>query len=78
MYLCLMQSTCLELDRLKESLAEALTTRDSNAGRIPKFDADSPAEATIKVLDRILHGEPVSHEQDKVASNSVTQMHLRQ
>ena len=44
--------------RLKESLAEALAAR-GNAGEAQKFKSDSPAEATLNILNSILHGEQV-------------------
>ena len=46
--------------RLKDSLAEAMATRDEKAGRSQAlFDAESPAEATVKLLDAIIAGNDV-------------------
>ena len=43
--------------RLKESLAEALAARSEHS--IPEFDTGTPAEKTLKLLDRLMHGETV-------------------
>ena len=43
------------LFRLKDSLAHALAKRDE----IPAFDTDTPADKTLKLLERMMHGEDV-------------------
>ena len=46
------------MKRLKASLAEALSSRDGRS--FPTFDMDTPAERTLGILDKIMHGESVS------------------
>ena len=45
--------------RLKESLAEALAVRDEARGHVT-FDAEGPADKTLRVLENIMHGDEVS------------------
>ncbi len=49
--------------RLKESLAQALASRDGllQAGRqAVSIDTDSPADKAIKLLNKVLEGQEVS------------------
>ena len=41
--------------RLKASLSQALAARTD----IPAFDTDTPAEKTLKMLDKLMHSEEV-------------------
>ena len=51
---------CLPISRLKESLAEALSSREGHV-EAPCFDSNTPAEATIKILESLLHGDQVCY-----------------